>query len=131
MFTYFLAESCRSQRPKMWGWIVLPRLLAFFCLFAYSSSINVSSQFLFLGFLRFFTISLKVLKMIIYTHTFPLPTHIHILYLTFQLVLVFIIFLGTIYLNPMTVDMLTVRYHCGGWPEEVNTCFLNSYMVYL
>jgi hypothetical protein len=20
----------------------------------------------------------------------------------------------------------TVRYHCGGWPEEVNTCFLNS-----
>ncbi len=25
----------------------------------------------------------------------------------------------------------TVRYHCGGWPEEVNTCFLNSYMVYL
>ncbi len=26
---------------------------------------------------------------------------------------------------------LTVRYHCGGWPEEVNSCFLNSYMVYL
>ncbi len=25
----------------------------------------------------------------------------------------------------------TVRYHCGGWPKEVNTCFLNSYMVYL
>jgi hypothetical protein len=24
-----------------------------------------------------------------------------------------------------------VRYHCGGWPEEVNSCFLNSYMVYL
>ncbi len=24
-----------------------------------------------------------------------------------------------------------VRYHCGGWPKEVNTCFLNSYMVYL
>jgi hypothetical protein len=24
-----------------------------------------------------------------------------------------------------------VRYHCGGWPEEVNTCLLNSYMVYL
>ncbi len=24
-----------------------------------------------------------------------------------------------------------VRYHCGGWPEEVNTCFLNSDMVYL
>jgi hypothetical protein len=31
-------------------------------------------------------------------------------------------------LNP---DLITVRYHCGGWPEEVNTCFLNSYMVYL
>ncbi len=27
--------------------------------------------------------------------------------------------------------LLIVRYHCGGWPEEVNTCFLNSYMVYL
>jgi hypothetical protein len=26
---------------------------------------------------------------------------------------------------------ISVRYHCGGWPEEVNTCFLNSYMVYL
>ncbi len=26
---------------------------------------------------------------------------------------------------------INVRYHCGGWPEEVNTCFLNSYMVYL
>jgi hypothetical protein len=24
-----------------------------------------------------------------------------------------------------------VRYHCGGWPEEVNSCALNSYMVYL
>ncbi len=24
-----------------------------------------------------------------------------------------------------------VRYHCGGWPEEVNSCVLNSYMVYL
>jgi hypothetical protein len=24
-----------------------------------------------------------------------------------------------------------VRYHCGGWPEEVNSCFFNSYMVYL
>ncbi len=29
------------------------------------------------------------------------------------------------------VLILAVRYHCGGWPEEVNTCFLNSYMVYL
>jgi hypothetical protein len=25
----------------------------------------------------------------------------------------------------------TVRYHCGEWPEEVNSCVLNSYMVYL
>jgi hypothetical protein len=24
-----------------------------------------------------------------------------------------------------------VRYHCGGWPEEVNSCVLNSYMIYL
>ncbi len=24
-----------------------------------------------------------------------------------------------------------VRYHCGGGPEEVNSCVLNSYMVYL
>jgi hypothetical protein len=27
--------------------------------------------------------------------------------------------------------VLVVRYHCGGWPEEVNSCVLNSYMVYL
>jgi hypothetical protein len=27
--------------------------------------------------------------------------------------------------------ILIVRYHCGGWPEEVNSCVLNSYMVYL
>ncbi len=27
--------------------------------------------------------------------------------------------------------IVLVRYHCGGWPEEVNSCFLNSYMVYL
>jgi hypothetical protein len=26
---------------------------------------------------------------------------------------------------------LIVRYHCGGWLEEVNSCVLNSYMVYL
>jgi hypothetical protein len=26
---------------------------------------------------------------------------------------------------------LLVHYHCGGWPEEVNSCVLNSYMVYL
>ncbi len=25
----------------------------------------------------------------------------------------------------------SVRYHCGGWSEEVNSCILNSYMVYL
>jgi hypothetical protein len=25
----------------------------------------------------------------------------------------------------------TVRYHCGGWSEEVNSCILISYMVYL
>jgi hypothetical protein len=30
-----------------------------------------------------------------------------------------------------SVNISTVRYHCGGWPEEVNTCYLNSYMVYL
>jgi hypothetical protein len=28
-------------------------------------------------------------------------------------------------------DTVTVRYHCGGRPTEVNTCVLNSYMVYL
>ncbi len=27
--------------------------------------------------------------------------------------------------------VVSVRYHCGGWPEEVNSCLLNSYMVYL
>ncbi len=25
---------------------------------------------------------------------------------------------------------VSVCYHCGGWPEEVNSCFLNSYMVF-
>jgi hypothetical protein len=25
----------------------------------------------------------------------------------------------------------TVRYHCGAWSEEVNSCILISYMVYL
>ncbi len=29
------------------------------------------------------------------------------------------------------VLMNIVCYHCGGWLEEVNACFLNSYMVYL
>ncbi len=28
-------------------------------------------------------------------------------------------------------EIESVRYHCGRWPEEVNTCFLNSFMVYL
>ncbi len=31
----------------------------------------------------------------------------------------------------MRLHKMSVPYHCGGWPEEVNTCFLNSYMVYL
>ncbi len=26
---------------------------------------------------------------------------------------------------------ISVRYHCGGWSEEVNSCILISYMVYL
>jgi hypothetical protein len=30
-----------------------------------------------------------------------------------------------------TKQILHVRYHCGGWSEEVNSCILNSYMVYL
>ncbi len=30
-----------------------------------------------------------------------------------------------------TPGSIIVRYHCGGWPEEVNSCVLNSYMVYL
>jgi hypothetical protein len=34
-------------------------------------------------------------------------------------------------LHMSLTEIVTVRYHCGGWPEEVNTCFLNSYMVYL
>jgi hypothetical protein len=35
----------------------------------------------------------------------------------------------TIFLCPE--KEIRVRYHCGGWPEEVNSCVLNSYMVYL
>jgi hypothetical protein len=27
--------------------------------------------------------------------------------------------------------IILVRYHCGGWSKEVNSCILNSYMVYL
>jgi hypothetical protein len=27
--------------------------------------------------------------------------------------------------------ILPVRYHCGGWSEEVYSCILISYMVYL
>jgi hypothetical protein len=30
-----------------------------------------------------------------------------------------------------TWEYIIVRYHCGGRPEEVNSCVLNSYMVYL
>jgi hypothetical protein len=30
----------------------------------------------------------------------------------------------------LSLEMI-VRYHCGGCPEEVNACVLNSYMVYL
>ncbi len=26
---------------------------------------------------------------------------------------------------------LIVRYHCGGWSVDINSCILNSYMVYL
>jgi hypothetical protein len=26
---------------------------------------------------------------------------------------------------------VVVHYHCGGWSEEVNSCILISYMVYL
>ncbi len=39
--------------------------------------------------------------------------------------------------NPPTTGILarlsfiSVRYHCGGWSEEVNSCILISYMVYL
>ncbi len=29
------------------------------------------------------------------------------------------------------LKIVAVPDHDGGWPEEVNTCFLNSYMVYL
>ncbi len=36
-----------------------------------------------------------------------------------------ILFLVDIY------ESISVRYHCGGWSEEVNSCFLISYMVYL
>ncbi len=33
--------------------------------------------------------------------------------------------------NQLLFVVLVVRYHCGGQPEEVNSCVLNSYMVYL
>jgi hypothetical protein len=33
--------------------------------------------------------------------------------------------------KPTSVDTLVVRYHCGGWSQEVNSCILISYMVYL
>ncbi len=42
------------------------------------------------------------------------------------------VILGNIYnVTSGRNSTVIVRYHCGGWPEEVNTCFLNSYMVYL
>jgi hypothetical protein len=31
----------------------------------------------------------------------------------------------------ISIEIIYVRYHCGGWSEEVNSCILNSYMVYL
>ncbi len=35
--------------------------------------------------------------------------------------------------DPLTLGHTigSVRYHCGGWSEEVNSCILISYMVYL
>ncbi len=48
---------------------------------------------------------------------------------------------GTLEAHPTTVKLtlesvgtstaIIVRYHCGGWSEEVNSCILISYMVYL
>ncbi len=37
----------------------------------------------------------------------------------------------TLKLSPTVHFVLSVCYHCGGWPKEVNSCVLNSYMVYL
>jgi hypothetical protein len=34
-------------------------------------------------------------------------------------------------LPALLYNNLIVRYHCGGWSEEVNSCILISYMVYL
>ncbi len=33
--------------------------------------------------------------------------------------------------STLVCRMVGVRYHCGGWSEEVNPCILISYMVYL
>jgi hypothetical protein len=41
-------------------------------------------------------------------------------------------YLTVVYTNYIQSDYLVVvRYHCGGWSEEVNSCILISYMVYL
>jgi hypothetical protein len=38
----------------------------------------------------------------------------------------------TVYGNSVMTCIKNVRYHCGGWSEEVNSCILIlSYMVYL
>jgi hypothetical protein len=35
-------------------------------------------------------------------------------------------------LNAKNLVVVDVRYHCGGWSEEVNSCIsILSYMVYL
>jgi hypothetical protein len=36
-----------------------------------------------------------------------------------------------IVLPKLLLENFPVRYHCGGWSEEVNSCILISYMVYL
>jgi hypothetical protein len=41
------------------------------------------------------------------------------------------IYLGKSLINWRIIQYIIVRYHCGGWPEEVNSRVLNSYMVYL
>ncbi len=56
---------------------------------------------------------------------------IYTLHTVRNFVLKFLYFSFVSLLSQGEIITLTVRYHCGGWPEEVNTCFLNSYMVYL
>jgi hypothetical protein len=38
---------------------------------------------------------------------------------------------GTLIVNIIDCTVVNVRYHCGGWSEEVNSCILISDMVYL